>query len=208
MGVIHLQAFLITMMVFTVTPGVDTFYILNRSVQQGKAAGVYSTLGIVTGLCIHICLATFGLSVILAQSAIAFTILKFAGAIYLLYLGVNKVFEKESSAQKIKGYKNESLKKIYTSAIITNLFNPKVALFFLAFFPQFIDSAQINNPLPFILLGTVTVVITLIWFTLLALGASTVTHKLKKHTSFHKWFSKISGLVFITLGLKIAFSKQ
>ena len=122
---------------------------------------------------VHITLAAFGLSVILAKSAMAFSIVKYAGAVYLGYLGITKLLASKSSGTeaKISG-KTDTMLKIYTSGVITNVFNPKVALFFMAFFPQFIDPAYAGSILPFFSLGMIYILLDLFWCLLLTLGAA------------------------------------
>lgn len=208
MGIIHLETFIIAVIIFALTPGVDTLFILNRAIAQGKKAGIYSTLGILSGVLVHITLAAFGLSVILAESAMAFSIVKYLGAAYLLYLGITKLLSRDSIATVSSDTKKETMLKIYTSGVITNVFNPKVALFFIAFFPQFIDPSYAGSAIPFLALGGVYIFLDLIWCVLLTLGASMFTAKVLSNPKIGMWLNKVSGLVFIGLGIKIALSKR
>lgn len=209
MGIIHIETFIFAVVIFALTPGIDTIYILNRAIIQGKKAGLYSSLGILSGVLVHITFAAFGLSLILSKSATAFSIVKYAGAAYLIYLGLVKIFSKHSiSAFSNDLGKKNTMLRIYFSGIITDVFNPKVALFFLAFFPQFIDVAHSNNPAPFLSLGAVYIAIDLVWCILLTMGASLFTAKIKNIKSIGTWMNKVSGSVFILLGIKIAISEK
>lgn len=132
-----------------ITPGTDTMYIVSRSVSQGRKAGIYSVLGIATGSLVHTFLAAFGLSVILTTSVVLFTAIKIIGAAYLIYLGVRMLLQK-SSDLILKDTENMSLKKIYTQGLLTNVTNPKVALFFISFLLQFVSENNTYGPLLFI----------------------------------------------------------
>ncbi len=150
MGILHIQTFIIAVIVFALTPGIDTLFILNRSLTQGRKAGIYSTLGILSGVLVHLSLAGLGLSLILAKSAVAFSFVKYIGAAYLIYLGVSKLISKNKIALiGSANHKSETMLKMYTSGIITNVFNPKVALFFLAFFLSLLRPNMPATPCPF-----------------------------------------------------------
>lgn len=209
MGIVHLETFILAVIIFAITPGVDTIYILNRTITQGRPAGLYSTFGILSGVLVHTTLAAFGLSVILAKSAAVFSMVKYMGAAYLFYLGIAKLFfSRDSISDKIKTSKKESMLKIYTSGVIANVLNPKVALFFLAFFPQFVDPSYKGAISPFISLGIIYIIIDLIWCILLTIGASFFAHKVINNEKTGLWMNKISGGIFILLGLKIALIKR
>jgi threonine/homoserine/homoserine lactone efflux protein len=209
MGIENFYTFSITALLFIMTPGIDTIFVLNKSIVQGKKAGIYSTLGINSGVLIHTIFAALGLSVIVAQSAIAFTVIKYLGAAYLVYLGIAKLFAQEEIIKKadddlpeVKGSKN------FISGFITNTLNPKVALFFLAFFPQFIQADQIDNPLPFILLGITYAGIGTLWFLTLTFFAGTFSKKIAEYPKANLWLNKSSAVVFLLMGLKIALTKK
>jgi len=207
MGIQNFITFLVTALFFVMTPGIDTLFILNKSISQGKKSGIYATLGINTGVLTHTFFAALGLSVLIAKSALVFTIIQFVGAAYLIYLGVFKLIKKsdflteETSVQKSKNTKND-----FWTGFFTNSLNPKVALFFLAFFPQFINPSQIENPIPFILLGVTFALIGVIWYMSLSIFASVFSEKIKNNPKAGIWINKCSGIAFIILGLKIALS--
>ncbi|KYD23928.1 hypothetical protein B4110_3833 [Parageobacillus toebii] len=131
------------------TPGTDTMYIISRSISQGRKAGVYSVLGISTGSFIHTLLAAFGLSIILKQSIVLFTAIKIIGAAYLICLGIKMLFQKSPLTFEPSALQHLELRKIYMQGVITNVTNPKVALFFISFLPQFIITDNPYGPIPF-----------------------------------------------------------
>jgi threonine/homoserine/homoserine lactone efflux protein len=133
-GIENYVGFVIAGILLNLTPGADTMYILTRSISQGRRAGVYSVLGIGSGCLIHTILAAFGLSIILAKSALAFNIIKYVGVAYLVYLGIKMIMEKNNLFDnKTQQLETTKLVKIYQQGLLTNVLNPKVALFFLSF---------------------------------------------------------------------------
>ncbi|NIK92855.1 LysE family translocator [Mangrovimonas sp. CR14] len=207
MGIENLIPFMITALFFIMTPGIDTFFVLNKSIGQGQKSGFYATLGINTGVLAHTFFAALGLSVLVAKSTLAFTFIKFIGAGYLIYIGFLKLNNKEGFFTTENKKLNENSKNDFWAGFLTNTLNPKVALFFLAFFPQFIDVNQMNNPIPFLFLGIIYALIGIVWFLILTLFASVFSQKLKSNPKSGRWLNKFSGLVFIVMGIKIAFAK-
>ena len=130
--------FVLSGILLNLTPGQDTVYIVGRSVSQGRRAGLLSVLGIVSGSVIHTVAAAFGLSAILATSAQAFVVVKLAGAAYLAYLGIKMLLERPTSVEAAAEFTPERDWAVYRAGLLTNVSNPKVALFFLAFLPQFV----------------------------------------------------------------------
>jgi threonine/homoserine/homoserine lactone efflux protein len=131
-------SFLSAAIILTLMPGPDNLFTLAQSLAKGKNAGIFTTLGLCTGLLVHITAATIGISALIYQSAFAFTVVKYAGAAYLLYLAY-KSFKEKDSDFNLKNDDNLNYKSLYKKGVIMNLLNPKVSLFFLAFFPQFIN---------------------------------------------------------------------
>jgi RhtB (resistance to homoserine/threonine) family protein len=208
-GIINYWGFLAAGILLNLTPGSDTMYILGRSIAGGKKAGVLSALGISTGAFIHTLFAAIGLSVILAQSAAAFNIVKYAGALYLIFLGFKALLAKSDSGSQVPGIMSEvSYKRIYLSGILTNVLNPKVAIFFLAFLPQFIDPNYANSALPFLVLGLSFVTTGTVWCIILALFSAHLSSRINQNLKIKDYLDKITGVVFILLGIKLAFSKK
>ena len=185
------------------TPGADTMYILGRSIAQGKKAGIYSVLGIVTGTMCHTTFAAFGLSLIIARSPMAFNVIKYAGAVYLAYLGIKMLLSKpmekfELNTRTVKSH------KIYVSGILNNILNPKTALFFMVFLPQFVKTSEVHNPVPYLILGIMFIIPGTIWCLMLVLFASKLADKIKGSNKVATWLNRVTGGVFIGLGLKLA----
>lgn len=210
-GIENYLGFILTGILLNITPGSDTMYIITRSVSQGKKAGLYSVLGIVSGILVHTVLAALGLSIILANSPLAFTIVKYVGASYLCYLGFKMLTSKSASViadslpntEKLTQAKTLNYKQIYRQGVLTNTFNPKVALFFIAFFPQFIDPSYAHSTLSFLILGLIFALTGLIWCLCLALLASRFSEKLRENPAIESMLNKFSGVVFIGLGIKL-----
>jgi len=206
-GIVNFETFIITGIILNITPGTDTMYILSRSISQGKKAGILSALGIATGAVFHILFATLGLSIIIAKSAIVFNAVKLLGAIYLIFLGIKTLVNKTTPNFELSS-NTMNYQKIFISGIMTNILNPKVALFFMAFLPQFINPVHIESPLPFLILGTTFLTTGTIWCLVLALFASKLSSKIRANYTFKKWLDKITGSIFIALGIKLAFTKR
>lgn len=206
-GISNFEVFLITAILLNLTPGTDTMYIVSRSISQGRTAGIYSALGISSGVVVHTLLAAFGLSVILTQSAFLFQSIKIAGAIYLGYLGIKMVMEK-SHGKEQKALPIQSNKKIFFQGMITNVTNPKVALFFLAFLPQFITvDAGAASPLPFIILGLTFTLTGGTWSLLTAYFSSMATSKLRKNAKAGIVLNRLTGIIFIGMGISLLKTK-
>jgi len=207
-GIENYLGFIIAGVLLNLTPGADTMYILTRSITQGRRAGIYSVLGIGTGALIHTMFAAFGLSIVLAKSAFAFNMIKYLGVAYLVYLGIKMIIERnnlfDNKTQKIE---TTDLFKIYRQGLLTNVLNPKVALFFLSFLPQFINPQYATGPIPFLILGLTFFATGTIWCLILAYGASFITRALRDNDKIGKIMQKITGFIFIGLGIKILTDK-
>jgi threonine/homoserine/homoserine lactone efflux protein len=194
-------------LMLNITPGSDMLYVATRSTGQGVKAGIISSLGIMAGCFVHTIAAVAGLSFILRESAIAFSVVKYLGAAYLIYLGIRSFISKDN-VFAISKADPASNKKIFLQGAMTNILNPKVALFFLAFLPQFISVDSANASMMILLLG--------IWFnisgTLVNIGVALVFGKMGNWMSgqqwFTKWQQKLTGAVLFFLGIKIALAKN
>lgn len=214
-GIENYLGFIMAAILLNITPGSDTMYIITRSVSQGQKAGFYSVLGITSGALIHTLLAALGLSVLLVNSPIAFTIVKYIGASYLCYLGFKMLTNKQAPliTNSLQDNKNLVTTKplnhwqIYKQGVFTNTFNPKVALFFIAFFPQFIEPSYAHSMLSFLVLGLTFATTGLIWCLCLALLASKFSKKLRENPVIESVMNKISGVVFMGLGVKLLTEK-
>ncbi|UXU83535.1 LysE family translocator [Mammaliicoccus sciuri] len=205
--IVSFQPFLITVLIICITPGIDMMFILNRSISQGRDAGIYSALGVSVGAVVHTVLSGLGLSVILQTSVVLFTIIKIVGAVYLIYLGIQMFISKQSSIS-IKKTVYQSRRKLFVQGVITNVTNPKVALFFISFIPQFISVDNQYGPIPFLILGSIFVVMGAITSFIIAIFSSSLTTKLRDNIVAEKVINKISGAVFVILGISLFGTKS
>jgi threonine/homoserine/homoserine lactone efflux protein len=207
LGTQHYWLFFVSGILLNLTPGQDTLYILGRSIAQGWRAGLLSALGISCGSVIHTLAAAFGLSVILATSAVTFSVIKFSGAVYLVYLGIRMWLERPATQQNPATSKPAGSRGIFTAAVLTNVLNPKVALFYLAFLPQFVDPAANSKLLAFLFLGATFIATGTIWCVILALAAAKIASLLKARESAGTLARRAAGTLFLGLGVKLAVSK-
>lgn len=206
MNIDNLTTFMITALFFIMTPGIDTFFVLDKSINQGIKSGLYATLGINTGIIAHTLFTAIGLSTLLAASTFIFTCIKILGAAYLIHLGYTKYHNRNPHTKKVPLTSKHSTKNDFWSGCITNVLNPKVALFFLAFFPQFVAPNELDKPTPFLVLGLTYAIIGIVWYSILTLFAGSFNQKLLENPYYLHWLNKLSGIVMIVLGLKIAIS--
>jgi threonine/homoserine/homoserine lactone efflux protein len=196
-------------LMLNITPGNDMLYVASRSVGQGVRAGIVSAFGIMAGCLIHTLAAVAGLSAIIASSATAFEIIKYTGAIYLIYLGARSLLSKgKSSFHSIEKRNPVPEFRLFIQGMLTNVLNPKVALFFLAFLPQFIDGKNIHSQRQILFLG--------LWFDcsgtvvniLVAILFGKMGNRFSKSPSFLRIQQKITGCMLIVLGIKVASASQ
>lgn len=200
-----LSVFILAALVLLVTPGPAVLYIVARSIDQGRWAGIVSTLGIGVGTLFHIAAAAFGVSALLVSSALVFSMVKYAGAAYLIYLGVRKLLVREELHQpEIAEHKR--LAQIFYQGILVNLLNPKTALFFFAFLPQFVDVSQGSIAGQIMVLGLILVVMGIFSDGLYALLAGAIGNWLRGNLGFLRAQRYFAGGVFILLGVTTALS--
>ncbi|SHJ17221.1 LysE family translocator [Propionispora hippei] len=206
-GMVHYEMFIIAGIILNITPGSDTLYILSRSIAQGRKAGIYSVLGITAGCAVHTLLAALGLSVILAQSALAFMLVKTTGALYLAYLGITTLLAKNSTlvspTDQVK-----STRETFLQGLLTNVLNPKVALFFISFLPQFIDPQNSYGIVPFILLGITFLTTGTLWCLFLVFCSSRVTTLLRQGSKAAARMNKLCGGIYLLLGVKLLMAER
>lgn len=198
-----LALFFAASLILLVTPGPAVFYIVARSIDQGRLAGVVSTLGVAAGSCVHSLAAALGVSAILASSATAFTVVKLIGAGYLIYLGVRKFLVPDPLEMDVTVVRRR-LREIFTQGIIVNVFNPKTALFFLAFLPQFVDISKGHVALQMILLGVLFASLGILSDGTYAIAAGTFGQWLRRHAGVLKAQRYFAGSVYVGLGVLTA----
>jgi threonine/homoserine/homoserine lactone efflux protein len=201
----NLPVFLLAALILLLTPGPAVLYIIARSMDQGRLAGFVSVLSIESGNSVHVLAATLGLSAILMSSALAFSIVKYLGAAYLIYLGIRRLLSRDQG-HEIARVQRQSLRRIYSQGVLVATLNPKTALFFLAFLPQFVDPSADSVTLQFLTLGGLFVTMAIMTDSMYALLASTAGGWLKKNQSFLRADRYIVGSVYIGLGVTAALS--
>jgi threonine/homoserine/homoserine lactone efflux protein len=207
LGIHDYWLFVLTGALLNLAPGQDTFYIVGRSLAQGTRVGIVSALGINAGSVVHTFAAAIGLSAILAASASAFMVLKLVGAVYLVYLGVRMLMASGAASSPPATLPAHSTWTAFRQGMLTNLLNPKVALFFLAFMPQFIDAESTTKVLAFIVLGATFVFTGTTWCLILALAAGKMRDSFVRRPKQMGLVSRVTGGVFVLLGLRLALTK-
>jgi threonine/homoserine/homoserine lactone efflux protein len=209
LGIHAYPVFVLTGILLNLTPGQDTMFIIGRSLANGTRAGVAAALGICVGSIGHTLLAALGLSAILAASPLAFTLVKLAGAIYLVYLGARLLLTKHPHREaRLPGPPaRAAVRSAFTQGILTNLLNPKVALFFLALLPQFIDPASARKTLAFVALGATFVTTGLIWCLVLAAAAGRLQAFFRRNPSAGVLLDRLVGTLFLALGARLAWTR-
>ena len=207
-GIENFYFFLTVSILINLGPGPDMIYTAARSLSQGTRAGILSALGVFSGCLFHVTAATFGLSKIIEESVLLFSIIKYAGAAYLTYLGIQALLKSKRTKTEIVSVPAIKNRKIFFQGMLTNILNPKVAIFFLSFLPQFIDphSSHVKEEIAF--LG--------LWFdlqgTLVLVLVATVTgffsQVLQKNAAFWGWQNKITGLILLGLGVRMMLTRK
>jgi threonine/homoserine/homoserine lactone efflux protein len=205
LGVHDLWLFVISGLALNVTPGPDTLYVIGRSTTQGFRGGALAALGIGTGVLVHVAAAALGLSAILAASATAFTVVKLVGASDRLYVGVSLIRSAGRPAARVAAPAPiASDRSIFLQGFWTNVLNPKVALFFLAFLPQFVAPDAPSKPLAFLLLGALFDLNGTTWSIAVAWFSAHLSRRYGLGGVFKTWFNRCVGAMFIAVGLRLA----
>jgi threonine/homoserine/homoserine lactone efflux protein len=214
LGIHHYWLFVLTGVLLNLTPGQDTMFIIGRSLTGGLRAGIAAACGIAVGCMGHTLAAALGLSVILATSTTAFGTVKLLGAIYLVYLGAKLLFSKPGPAGPAGNgsaasntARSAAPKSVFVQGILTNVLNPKVALFFLAFLPQFIAPASRARTLAFLLLGATFITTGFVWCLVLAHGAARLQAFFRRNPNIGTLLDRVVGCVFLVLGARLAWAR-
>jgi threonine/homoserine/homoserine lactone efflux protein len=207
-GIHDFGLFLAAGVLLNLTPGPDTAYILGRTVAQGREAGIASALGICAGSIFHTCAAALGLSAILLSSATAFGLIKLLGGAYLIFLGAKIIIDRPKPSRRPLHFRRCTNAAAFRQGALTNMLNPEVALFFLAFLPQFIDPASPTKVLAFLILGLSFVTTGTVWCLVLAWFASVFSKRLSANAIIGRWVSGTAGTLFIFLGIRLATAKR
>ncbi|SEO54888.1 Threonine/homoserine/homoserine lactone efflux protein [Duganella sp. CF517] len=216
-GIHDLTLFIISGLLLNIMPGPDSLLIMTRSATQGWRAGSAAALGIGAGTMIHIFAAALGLSALLSTSAAAFTVVKWVGAAYIIYVGIGMLRAKlRGEAEALTDDAQASAvaaaplpyRRIFFQGFLTNVLNPKVALFFLAFVPQFIAADSTSKPLAFIILGSIFNFNGMLWCHGLAVFTAFASARLKVKPLVALWLNRVTGGLFVALGLRLALAEQ
>ena len=207
-GIHDLPLFIVSGLLLNIMPGPDSLLIMTRSATQGWRAGVAATLGIGAGTMIHVLAAAVGLSAILATSATAFMVVKYVGAAYIIYMAIGLLRSKRRGAAVAVAAPPMPYARIFGQGFLTNVLNPKVAIFFLAFVPQFIDAGAPGKALAFVILGCIFNLNGMLWSISLALFTAQASARIKVNPAVSLWLNRCTGGLFVWLGIKLALSKQ
>ncbi|HML79677.1 LysE family translocator [Geobacter sulfurreducens] len=199
----NLSVFLVSVVLVTVAPGPDIIQVLTRGVSQGRMAGLAAAAGFSTGCIFHTTLAAVGVSALIRSSDVAFTLIKLAGACYLIYIGIGSLRNRRAAlVGEPAGF--DALGAIYRQSIVANILNPKVTLFFLAFLPQFVSPASATPGLQLMGLGIIFMVVTIIIFGAVAIFAGLIGDWLRRRPAVAGRLQVLAGVTFIGLGIRVA----
>jgi RhtB (resistance to homoserine/threonine) family protein len=211
LGIHDLWLFIISGLILNITPGPDTAYIVGRSAQFGWRGGTAAALGVCTGCLVHVMACAIGLSALLAASATAFALVKWAGAAYLCYIGIRLLLTRESKAAASSSAQEDhasdrsmSMSKVFWQGALTNVLNPKVALFFLAFLPQFVDGGAPSKAFAFLVLGLIFVFNGTLWCLAVAAFSARAARRISQSDRTRRWINRALGGMFVYLGARIA----
>ena len=206
LGIHGLWLFIISGLLLNITPGPDTAYIIGRSVQMGWRGGAAAALGIGAGCFVHVFGAAIGLSALLAASSAAFTLVKWFGAAYLCYIGVKMLLSRQSAPadDAVPAGKAISLRQVFLQGMLTNVLNPKVALFFLAFLPQFVAADSPHKTAAFLLLGLIFIFNGTLWCLGVAAFAAQAAGRIRRSGVVLHWINRALGGLFVYLGVRVA----
>lgn len=199
--------YLMTCVALILAPGPGQAFVLARTLSGGRAAGVITAIGLNIGTLFHTVAAALGLSAVLATSALAFAVTKYVGAAYLLYLGVRALLSQDSTYSTATPAAAKPA-SVLIQAVTAGVLNPKVALFFVAFLPQFVDPAQGHSFTQFFALGLTMAVLDTLYEFALVFGVSRIRTRQLSHGTFARWQTKVSGVVLVALGVRLAAQSQ
>ncbi|WP_424628064.1 LysE family translocator [Bradyrhizobium sp. SYSU BS000235] len=204
LGIHDLWLFVLSGFLLNVTPGPDTAYIVGRSIQLGWRGGIAAALGICCGCLVHVFAAAIGLSALLAASSVAFTIVKLIGALYLCWMGIRMVLSAGAANAAPIPDGPASLRTVFWQGVLTNALNPKVALFFLAFLPQFVAADSPHKALAFVILGIIFNINGTLWNCGVAVVAAKAAYRARQARRAAVWVNRSLGALFVYLGVRVA----
>jgi len=204
----NLYMFIAASFLLCLAPGPDNIYVLTQGMTKSKKAAIVTTFGLASGLIIHTSAAAFGISVIFQTSEVAFNIVKYVGAAYLMYIAYQAFKYRNEPLDLSVQNSSKELKKLYVKGFIMNILNPKVSIFFLAFLPQFVTPANGNVPMQMITLGAVFMALTIVVFSSIGIAGNLLSSKLLEKPSIVKYMNILTSFVLVSLGIKLALSQR
>jgi threonine/homoserine/homoserine lactone efflux protein len=206
-GILNFQLFIISSMIIIIVPGPDFIYVTTHGISNGNKAGVISACGISVGILIHTLFAAFGLSAIIQTSKVAFSIIKFLGSGYLIFIGIKAIISKNKTVEFNidRNFKHENM---FKQGVLTNVFNPKAIVTFMAFLPQFVSVNIVNPKSQFILLGLILSIMSIIWLGFVGYFAGIFGTIIKRNKIIQNGIKYVSGSIMILLGLRLAIKKN
>lgn len=208
LGIHDLWLFIVSGLVLNITPGPDTAYIVGRSAQIGWRGGAVAAIGISSGCLVHVFACAAGLSALLAASATAFAVVKWAGAAYLCFIGIRMLLSRKAAHPRRDEMATDGgaipLRRVFWQGALTNVLNPKVALFFLAFLPQFVAANSAHKGLAFLVLGAIFIFNGTLWCLGVAAFAARTANRVRGSTKAMAWINRALGGMFVYLGARIA----
>jgi threonine/homoserine/homoserine lactone efflux protein len=190
-----------------IAPGPDMLYVITRGVTQGRKAGMLSAVGVICGILVHTTAAAFGLTLILQTSAIAFLSVKYVGAIYLIYLGI-KTWREKSTFNVQTSSSGASRRKIFWQGVLSNVFNPKIAIFFLAFLPQFVDQGSSQVTIQMVILGLTFACFGLCFLLVVGYSSGTLGSWLTRKPQYAQFLQRFAAGILIALGIRLALTQR
>lgn len=208
----NLSLFIVSVVLLSITPGPDMAYVVGQSVANGRRAGVISAAGVALGSCAHALASAVGLTALIAASPVMFTLIKYVGAIYLIYLGGKLILGTFGGSRTAMGdgadiKKDTSLYDLLSKGFITTLMNPKVLLFFISFFPQFVVPGGEHQTVSFLVLGLTYALVAFSIDATFALLAGSASDSMSRNRSLQKLMDRVVGGVFIALGIRLALTR-
>jgi RhtB (resistance to homoserine/threonine) family protein len=210
LGIIQFPLFVGSVTLLNLAPGPDMAYVAGQSLANGRRAGVVSALGVSFGGCVHTMACAFGLSAVIAASPEIFNLIKWAGAIYLFYLGIGTLRSAGDYSHTDFAVSTTRLRlsALLLRGFVTNVSNPKVLLFYIAFLPQFVEADSSQKTAALLVLGAVMVVLGMLTDSLLACCAAAAARSIKKRAMVGRWLHRVVGATFIGIGIRLAISAR
>lgn len=204
----QLLLFIFTSFLLCLAPGPDNIYVLTQGITRNKKAAIITTLGLCSGLIIHTSAAALGISLIFKTSQLAFDIVKYIGAAYLIYLAYQAYKHRNDSLDLRLSSSSHEMKNLFFKGFIMNILNPKVSIFFLAFLPQFVNENLGSVPIQMLSLGLIFMLMTVLVFSSIGIAGSLLSSKLQKNPKIVKYMNTLTSFVLFSLGIKLALSQR